>query len=386
MFELDIARRHVVSNRRGTAFTLISVAIAVGIIIMSLGLTEGVRMQIVQDTIDKNPHLIINPKNGENYITMYRTISDLLRAHPGTVAVSPRLVGQGAARFMNKVLGVEFYGVNPAEENLLMSVQKSTVSGNFTDLRFNKNGAILGVKLAQNLGIRPGGYVYLSLKNQSAKLKVIGLIQKGTVADSTLVYISLETAQLLVGEGDVVSQIGVKLSDFTAAPAVAVDLNGKSRYKTTSWQDFNKQIAQFVSNQTVTNTLFYIFILLISAFVIANTTIMVVSRRKKEIGILMAMGASRRSILKIFLLENMLIGVPAGVLGCLLGFGLAKLITLLPMNVTGSGGGTSSMIIVSRPEYFAYAMIFALALNFISGIYPAYTAAILDPVEAIESE
>ena len=78
MFELDIARRHVVSNRRGTAFTLISVAIAVGIIIMSLGLTEGVRMQIVQDTIDKNPHLIINPKNGENYITMYRTISRLI--------------------------------------------------------------------------------------------------------------------------------------------------------------------------------------------------------------------------------------------------------------------------------------------------------------------
>ena len=287
---------------------------------------------------------------------------------------------------MNKVQGVEFYGVNPAEENLLMSVQESMISGNFSDLRLNKNGAILGVELAQNLGIRPGGYFHLSLKNQSAKLKIIGLIQKGTVEDSTLVYIPLETAQLLVGKGDVVSQIGVKLSDFTAAPAVAVDLNGKSRYKTTSWQDFNKQIAQFVSNQTVTNTLFCIFILLISAFVIANTTIMVVGRRKKEIGILMAMGASRRSILKIFLLENMLIGVPAGVLGCLLGFGLARLITLLPMNVTGSGGGTASMIIVSRPEYFVYAMIFALALNFISGIYPAYTAAILDPVEAIESE
>jgi lipoprotein-releasing system permease protein len=96
------------------------------------------------------------------------------------------------------------------------------------------------------------------------------------------------------------------------------------------------------------------------------------------------MGASRRSILKVFLLENMLIGVPAGVLGCLLGFGLARMITLLPMNVTGSVGGPSSMIIASRPEYFAYAIIFALALNFVSGIYPAYTAPILDPLEAID--
>ena len=386
MFELDIAARHVVSNRRGTAFTLISVAIAVGIIIMSLGLTAGVRMQIVDNTVEKNPHLIISPKKGENYINMYRTLSDLTRMYPGTMAVSPRLVGQGAARFRDKVEGVEFAGVIPSEEDPLIAVQESMISGNFSDLKFNSNGAVMGVTLAKNLNIRPGGDFYLSLKNQSIKLKVIGLIQKGTVKDSTLIYMPLETAQNLVGQGDIVSEIGVKLSDFTTAPAMALDLNSKNRYETTSWQDFNKEIARFVGNQNVTNMLFYIFILLISAFVIANTAIMVVSRRRKEIGILMAMGATRRSILKIFLLENMLIGLPAGVLGCLLGLGIARLITLLPLDVTSNGGGDAGMIIVARPEYFVYAIIFALALNFISGLYPAYTAARLDPVKAIGSE
>ena len=386
MFELDIAARHVVSNRRGTAFTLISVAIAVGIIIMSLGLTAGVRMQIVDNTVEKNPHLIISPKKGENYINMYRTLSDLVRMYPGTMAVSPRLVGQGAARFRDKVEGVEFAGVIPAQEDPLMAVQESMISGNFSDLKFNSNGAVMGVTLAKNLDIRQGGDFYLSLKNQSIKLKVIGLIQKGTVKDSTLIYMPLETAQNLVGQGDIVSEIGVKLSDFTTAPAMALDLNSKNRYETTSWQDFNKEIARFVGNQNVTNMLFYIFILLISAFVIANTAIMVVSRRRKEIGILMAMGATRSSILKIFLLENMLIGLPAGVLGCLLGFGIARLITLLPLDVTSNGGGDAGMIIVARPEYFVYAIIFALALNFISGLYPAYTAARLDPVKAIGSE
>ena len=112
---------------------------------------------------------------------------------------------------------------------------------------------------------------------------------------------------------------------------------------------------------------------------------MVVSRRKKEIGILMAMGATRRAVMKIFLLENLLIGMPAGILGCLLGFASAKLLTLLPLDVTSAEGG-AGMIIVARPEYFLYAMIFALALNLISGIYPAYAAARLDPVEAIGSE
>jgi lipoprotein-releasing system permease protein len=385
MFELDIAWRHVATNRRGTAFTMISVAIAVGIIIMSLGLTEGVRVQILENTIEKNPHLIINPKKTESYINMYRTLSKMMADYPGVLAVSPRLVGQGAARFQDRVQGVEFVGVHPREENQLMAVQESMITGNFSDLIFSKKGAILGVKLAESLKIRPSGDFYLYFKNNSVRLKVIGLLEKGTIKDETLVYISLDTAQELIGQGDVVSEIGVKLMDFTNAPAMALEMNGKRRYKTTSWQDFSKEIARFVGNQNVTNMLFYIFILLISAFVIANTTIMVVSRRKKEIGILMAMGAERLSILKIFLLENMLISVPAGALGCLLGFGLAKLISLLPLDVT-STGSKAGVLIVSRPEYFVYAMIFALALNFISGIYPAYTATRLDPVEAIAGE
>jgi lipoprotein-releasing system permease protein len=385
MFELDIALRHVATNRRGTAFTMISVAIAVGIIIMSLGLTEGVRVQILENTIEKNPHLIINPKKTESYINMYRTLSETMADYPGVLSVSPRLVGQGAARFQDRVQGAEFVGIHPLEENQLMAVQESMISGNFSDLLFRKKGAILGVKLAESLKIRPGGDFYLYFKNNSERLKVIGLLEKGTVKDETLVYISLDTAQELIGQGDVVSEIGVKLADFTNAPAMSQEMNGKSRYKTTSWQDFSKEIARFVGNQNVTNMLFYIFILLISAFVIANTTIMVVSRRKKEIGILMAMGAERRSILKIFLLENMLISLPAGILGCLLGLGLAKLISLLPLDVT-STGSKAEMLIVARPEYFVYAMIFALALNLTAGIYPAYSAAKLDPVEAIASE
>ena len=85
MFELDIALRHVATNRRGSAFTMISVAIAVGIIIMSLGLTEGVRVQILENTIEKNAHLIINPKKTESYINMYRTLSEMMANYPGVL-------------------------------------------------------------------------------------------------------------------------------------------------------------------------------------------------------------------------------------------------------------------------------------------------------------
>jgi lipoprotein-releasing system permease protein len=258
MFELDIARRHVATNRRGSAFTMISVSIAVGIIIMSLGLTEGVRVQILENTIEKNAHLIINPKKTESYINMYRTLSETMANYPGVLSVSPRLVGQGAACFQDRVAGVEFIGVHPFQENRLMAVQESMISGNLSDLIFNKKGAFLGVKLAESLKIRPGGDFHLYFKNKSVRLKVIGLLEKGTVKDETIVYISLDTAQELIGQGDVVSEIGVKLANFADAPALAREMNGKSPYKTNSWQDFSKEIARFVGNQNVTNMLLHI--------------------------------------------------------------------------------------------------------------------------------
>ena len=385
MFELDVALRHIVSNRRGTAFTLISVAIAVAIIIMSLGLTESVSSQIIENTVNKNPHLLIGPKESESYINMYRTLSDQVESYPGVDAVSPRLVGQGAARFQDNVQSVEFVGVLPGREENLMKIQESAVSGDFSDLRFNNKGAFIGIKLARNLGIRQGGDFYLYLKNETVRLKAIGIIEKGTVKDESLVYLSLKAAQDLAGEGDVVTEIGVKLEDYTRAPALARELNDISPYRATSWQDFSQEIARFVGNQGVTNILFYMFILLISAFVIANTTIMVVSKRRREIGILMAMGAKRRSVLMIFLLENMLISIPAGVLGAILGYAAAWAITILPLNVTSAAAG-SGVSIAARPEYIAIALLFALSLNFISGLYPAYSAARLDPVEAIGSE
>jgi ABC-type antimicrobial peptide transport system permease subunit len=111
-----------------------------------------------------------------------------------------------------------------------------------------------------------------------------------------------------------------------------------------------------------------------------------ISQHAKEVGIRMAMIAARRLTPKIFPWEDMLLSPPAGVLGCVIGFAFAKLITLYPMDVIRPTGGASQMIVIIRPEYFLYAVVFALALNFISGIYPAYAAARLDPVEAIESE
>jgi lipoprotein-releasing system permease protein len=289
-FETAVATRHILSNRRGTAFTLLSVGVAVGVIIMSLGLTSGVRTEIVASTIEKNPHLYIEPKEDEDYLHLYRTISEQVWDYPGVVAVSPRLVGQGAAIYRDNVEGVEFVGVDPDPEDLLMNVQASILAGEFSVLKYRRSSAFIGTKLAENLEIGPGESFDLVLKDRRVRLKVAGLVEKGTVKDYSLVYIPLKTAQDLVGEGDVVSEIGVRLSDFEEAPAAAAALKISLHRETSSWQEFSREIARFVGTQSRINLIFYSMILAISGFVIANTTIMIISRRTREIGILMAMG------------------------------------------------------------------------------------------------
>jgi lipoprotein-releasing system permease protein len=381
-FETAVATRHILSNRRGTAFTLLSVGVAVGVIIMSLGLTSGVRTEIVANTIEKNPHLYIEPKEDEEYLHLYRTISDRAWEYPGVVAVSARLVGQGAARHRDNVEGVEFVGVEPGPEDLLMNVQASTRAGDFSELEYRRSSAFIGTKLAENLKIRPGESFDLVLKDRRVRLKVAGLVEKGTVKDYSLVYIPLKTAQDLVGDGDVVSEIGVRLSDFEDAPAAAVDLKRSLHRETSSWQEFSREIARFVGTQSRINLIFYSMILAISGFVIANTTIMIISRRTREIGILMAMGADRGSILKIFILENLLLAVPGGVLGSIVGLLAGRLIS----TYGPSGFGGVALTFSLRPELVAYSLLFALALNFLAGLYPAIRASKLDPVEAIASD
>ncbi len=381
-FETALATRHIVSNRRGTAFTLLSVGVAVGVIIMSLGLTSGVRTEIVASTIEKNPHLYIEPKEDEEYLHLYRTLSDRVWEYPGVVAVSARLVGQGAASYRENVEGVEFVGVDPGSEDILMNVQDSILSGDFSELKYRPRSAFIGSKLAENLEIRPGESFDLVLKDRVVRLKVAGLVEKGTVKDYSLVYLQLETAQDLVGEGDVVSEIGVRLSDFEEAPAAAAALRQSLRRETSSWQEYSREIARFVGTQSRINLIFYSMILAISGFVIANTTIMIISRRTREIGILMAMGADRGSILKIFILENLLLAVPGGLLGSIVGLLAGRLIAAYGP----SGFGGVALTFSLRPELVVYSVLFALALNLLAGLYPAIRASNLDPVEAIASD
>ncbi len=386
MFELTVALKHITSDPKMVLFGVLSVALAIGVIVVMMGINEGYRSDLISSTVENNPHITISPKEDEDFITLYRTLSGIIQGYPQVEAVSPRLLGKAGAKHRDKVRGVSFIGADPLQEDALMNVQRDMIWGNYSDLIFKKHAAVIGSELAEDLELQPGDRFSLIRQNISINLEVVGLIRTGTGSDQTLVYIPLETAQDVLGESDVVSEIGIRLSDIYAAPAIASDINGRTNYKAESWQEQNSDILQVLDTQKIVLYVFYGLIFIIAGFGVANTMIMTVTRRTKEIGILMAMGANPRSIVKIFLAESLILGPPAALLGSALAFGTAKLIEAYTIELPSDVYMVSSLTVLLTTQSFLLAVAFALIVNFLAGIYPAYKASRLDPVEAIGSE
>ncbi|MHB8119357.1 MAG: ABC transporter permease [Methanothrix sp.] len=385
MYEFTVAQSHILRNPKLAFFTIAAVTLAVAVIVVFMGLLGGFEEEIITTTVENNPHIYVQPKSDEKYIYLYRTVSAHLWDYPGVEAVSARLMGKAAAKYKDKVRGVEFLGVDPADEDRLMKVKKDIVIGNFQDLKSRKLSAFMGTKLAEELKLQPEDDFILARGNISMRLRVAGLFETGSAKDKSLVYIPLTTAQDLVGKGDVVSEVDVRIKDIYQAPYIVSDLNSIFRYQSKSWQDMNADILKLIQTQSIFSWIFYILIFVIAGFGIANTMIMIISRRTKEIGILMAMGATRRSILKIFMLESLILAPPSALLGSILAFLTARLIMSYDIQLPSEIYMVSRMTITMKPEFFIYAIVFALAVNFVAGLYPAWKASHMDPVEAIGS-
>jgi len=384
MFELAIAERHILANPKMVLFTVLSVALAVGVIVVLIGLTEGYRENLIENTVENSPHVTVDPKEDEDYIYLYRTLSAIAEEDPEVVVVSPRLVGRAAAKYKDNVEGVTFIGAAPIQEDLLLRVREDVVWGDYYDLRFKRFAAVVGSDLADDLELKRGDDFRLTRQDVTIHVKAVGIIDTGTSLDQTLVYLPLETAQDLLGEGDVVTEVGIRLSDIDAAPAVAADLNNRTRYKAESWQEKSRDILDQLSTQDFISSLFYILIAIIAALGIINTMIMIVSRRTKEIGILMAIGADTSQIRNIFVLESVILGPPSALLGGGLAYVAAKLIGTI--EVPAEIYIADRMTVVLDLGTFLVVAVCALLVNFLAGIYPAYKASRLDPVEAIATE
>jgi len=387
VFEFFIAVRHLTSRRRHTILSVLAIGLAVMTLMVSQALMVGFTQELYAKTVDKMPHVTLKPKSGEDYIHLYQDLSGKIGNIEGVKAVSPVLAGQATFKYKDLSRNIKLQGIIIKDYNAVLHINQDLIEGSLRDLETTHNSVILGDKLATKLKVKTGDSINASFPEANPTiLKVMGIFHSGTPDDESLALTSLSTAQHFLGKSGAVNRIIVRVNNPDMAPAVAFKINNLG-YPASSWEETNPEILQTIRLESLSNDIMMGLIVVIASFGIVSTLFMVVMEKTSEIGMLMAMGASRMSVIKIFLMESGIMGF----LGAVIGVAAGILISSISGPYTFQAGqelyaGVSKIPFVIRAQDAIVIILFTFLLNLIAGIYPATRASKLDPVEAIHVE
>jgi len=381
-FEIAVVRRHIAYRRRGTFLSIAAIALAVAISIASVSVQDGVQGMLFDIIVEDLPHVTVTPREGEEYIYLYHSLMDRIWAIPGVMAVSPGLGAPATFSYKDNVENVDLTGVNPHDMDEIYNIGKYVFQGSLASIQDGRK-VVLGEKTAKMLNVKLGQTVYVSFPDaRSTSLVVSGIFSLPTGWPENLAFVSLSTARDFVGEGDVVSSVDIKLEDVYLADRVAAILRGYG-YKAESWQALYPEILKTLAIEEFQNNLVMLLILIIAAFGIGSVMYMLVNEKTSEIGMFMAMGASGRNVMNIFLLESGILGLLGGLMGAVLGLIIALILQSWEIEMEAPGGQEITIPVVINAGSFLSIVLLAAALSVLAGLYPAWKASRLDPAIAI---
>jgi lipoprotein-releasing system permease protein len=412
-FELFVSLRYLLAKRRQTFISLITfisiagVAVGVTALIVVLAVMNGFQDDLRSRILGITSHMVVGSFNGP--FSDYQALMQDIEKEPGVVAATPFVYAQVMVSSGKSVSGAILRGIDPQTAAKVINIQENMLRGNLADLRSEppsasgsspQQGIILGVELANNLGLRQGEWVTvispsgrLTPMGQVPKSKlfqVTGIIQSGMYEyDNTLAYISLTAAQQFLGLGDAVSGVEVKLDDIYRARQIAESLRSRLSlpYWVRDWMQMNRNLFSALKLEKVVMFIILTLIILVAAFNIVSSLIMLVMEKTRDIAILKAMGATTASIRKIFVMEGFLIGTSGTLLGLLGGFLLCSLLKKyqfieLPRDVYY----ISTLPVKMEALDVGMIALAAILISLLATLYPSRQAAKLDPAEALRYE
>jgi len=414
-YELFIGLRYLRARRQETFISLITLISVLGVMIgvMTLNVVMAVMTGFEETLRDRllgiNAHIALL-KSGDP-LREYEQVLEQVMKEDGVVAASPSVYGQVMLTSGPRVAGTIVRGIDPDRVNRVVDLQRYLKEGSLDVLKKEHSlrvggrtvhlpGLILGVRLANQLGVFLGSPVQVvsPLGSPTAigviprvrRFLVVGIFNSGmNEIDSTLVFMNLADAQRFFEMGDAVSNIEIRVGDVDQARAIAEKIQRQLGfpYFTEDWSRLWPNLFSALRLEKTVYFLVLLLMVLIGAFNIISTLIMVVMEKRKDIAILQSMGATRESIRKIFLIKGCVIGVVGTFLGVLLGYVICILIEKyhfieLPKDVFL----ISTVPVRIYLSNFLIVTLVSLFVCLLASIYPARQAAKLDPVEIIRYE
>ena len=408
-FESFTALRLLLGVKRQKGFlplsTFISVAgVAVGVmaLIVVIGVMTGFDLDLKKKILSVNAHIVVL-KQGAS-LTDERQVAAAITGLPGVVAVEPFIYTQVMYSAPGNISGGVIRGLDLDTIRRGGPPALNVMQGKFADLAAGEAGEppriAIGNELARNLNLSVGDYLSiisplgtLTPMGRLPRMKafrVTAVFHSGMYEfDSSLVYTTIPALQEFLGLGHKVTGLEVAIKDIYAAEQTAAAIQQKlgPTFMTRNWMHMNRSLFAALKLEKIAMFIILTLIILVAAFGIASTLFMMVMKKTRDIAILKSMGASRQSIMQIFILNGLVIGGLGTIGGLGLGLGLCAILKKyqfikLPRDVYYI---STLPVTVQAPDVAAI-IVAAMAISLIATLYPSWQASRLDPVEAIRYE
>ncbi|MBU0620843.1 MAG: lipoprotein-releasing ABC transporter permease subunit [Gammaproteobacteria bacterium] len=411
-YELFIGLRYTRAKRRNHFISFISLISMLGIglgvmaLIVVLSVMNGFQKEVRARILGVTPHLQVI--GGPGGLAGWGGTMETVVAHPGIRAVAPYVNGQGMLSLNESVEGVMVRGILPDAEQRLTAIGDKMKDGSLDDLKAGGFGIVLGVDLARAMGARVGDAVLLitpqgqitpaGMLPRLKQFKVVGIFEIGmSPYDNSLALIHLNDAQKLYRLGESVSGISGNLHDLNLAPQVAFELQDKLPLDTyvTDWTRQNANYFAVVAMEKKMMFIILSLIVLVAAFNIVSTLVMAVTDKQADIAILRTLGASPKSIMQIFMVQGMLIGLigmGTGVIGgILLAINIDSVVAAVEQ-LFGMQFLSKEFYYIDRfPSDLHQADVLVVAgmsffISLVATLYPSWRASKIQPAEALRYE
>jgi ABC-type lipoprotein release transport system permease subunit len=407
MFKL--AWRNLWRRKRRTAITVVSIAVGVGLCLFFTGISDGMYGKIIAMAVRSGSgHLVVeNPayrddQVAKNSLHVGDDLLGAIRSVRHLEGYSLRVSGPGIISTSHGTVGGGFDAVNPDLDRKFSLLARSMVEGRYLE---SGRDMIIGVELARKLKAKIGSKIVLTTQDREGEtvqelFRLVGTFHtRSDMLDGFYFQITLAKAQAMIGLApDEVTQLGIYLEDRLDMPdatrlLAATAVSGAGDLVIVPWQEILSDLASYIEVDSASNYIFLALLFLVILAGVLNTVLMSVMERTYEFGVMLSIGMSRSRLMAVVLVECAMLGLIGTLSGSVLGWLVDRTLNRYPIDLsryiedTSVGGFFMDMSLRSNIllNHFIIIVTLVFLTILIVGIYPAWKAGRIEPVDALHS-
>ncbi len=407
-YEIFVSLRYLKTKKRygtvslNTFISIAGVVIGVATSIITLSVMTGFQGYFRDKILSAIPHIIVMDYAGAG-IRDVKVLQEQVDHVLHVKATTPFTMNQAMLTSKDRVQGVVVRGIDPDTEGNVTNLGKNMVEGSLRDLeRQNRKlpGIVIGEDLARKFAAAVGDTITmvnpigeetaLGMVPKMRKFEIVGIFDAGMYDYNTaFAYTSLPEAQKFFGMPDRVSGIEVRVDEIYHAGEISENIRNAVGYPyyTRNWVEMNKNFFSALKLEKIGMSLILVVIIIVASFNIIGTLTMIVMEKSREIAILKSMGASAKSIMRIFMFAGLVIGLVGTVIGAVIGYGAVMVITKTGMiSLPRDVYQVSHLPLAITGLDVLFICLTALGISFLATLYPSWQGAKQDPVEVLRYE